>query len=219
MGSLVNNVPIRFAWLSLVLAVVCVAGGWYTAGFYRELLISLFGTFGGLAVGLFVINFYIDKNSRKIAALPLALLIETAVNRLHNDYFVGIAHAKFGSTKFGSMLDEFGEANREPTAFSPEDRQALREMILKHKDQIKAAIQDLDQRFSTLITVLGWSFDAQVVAAALEAKRNASELIAALDTDDPDQEYRLIKHWFDVDATANSTRSFLAKILGYQDHL
>lgn len=145
--------------------------------------------------------------------MPLALLIETAVNRLHNDYFIGIAHNKFGSTRFSSLIDDYQNANRSPNAFSPEDKNALSIMILDHKDQIRAAVQDLDQRFSTLISVLGWSFDAKVVAAALEAKRNASELIAALDSEDPDQSDRLIEHWFDVDLTANATRRFLAEIL------
>lgn len=187
--------------------------GWKTTGYIHELLVGLFGTFGGLAAGLFVVNFYIDKGARKLAAASLALLIETAVNRFHNDYFVGISHARFGSTKFGSMIDDFVKAKRAATAFSPDDRAALKEMILGHRDQIKLALQDLDQRFSTLITVLGWIFDSKIIAAGLETKRNASELIAAFDSEDPDQETRLIEFWFNVDASANSTRRFLAEVL------
>ncbi len=218
-GFVMENIPKRFAIFAGLVTATCAIAGWFLSGYPKELAVSLFGTSGGLFVGLIVVNIYIDKSSRKVAAVPLALLIETAINRLHNDYFVEIANQKFGSTKFGAMITDFGEGKREAQAFSPEDRCALRDMLMHHKNGIITSVEDVDKRFSTLIDVLGWTFDAKVVAYALETKRNASELIAALNSEDPDATERMIKHWFDIDLNASATRRRLAQILEIDESL
>jgi hypothetical protein len=141
------------------------------------------------------------------------IIAEASVNRLHNESFVLIAHERFGAIKFETMIKDFSAGGRTSIAFSPNDRCELYDLIKKNEQKIKVHLTDIDQRFSTLITVLGWSFDASIVASALNTQRNISDIFLAFDSSDKESKDKLIKYWFDADLYANHTRQKLLEIL------
>lgn len=55
-----KNVPLRFSVVAIIAAAGFAVAGYYTTGYIHELLISVFGTFAGLAAGLIAVNIYIS---------------------------------------------------------------------------------------------------------------------------------------------------------------
>jgi hypothetical protein len=69
---------LSIGWISLVASLPVIAIAYFSEGFFQNLFIELFGTIFGLAIAIFAVNFYLDKSARKIAAHPLAVLIEAS---------------------------------------------------------------------------------------------------------------------------------------------
>jgi hypothetical protein len=207
----------KTAWLAGASGLISLAllyAGYRTTGFQQDVLVSLFSTFLGAAIGLAVVNVFLDRRSKRIAAMPLAQLIQGPIAQFHDDFFITLGRNKFGTARFNELIDDYQNNGRDPVALSPEQRQGISEIIDEHKDRILQVTSDIDARLTDLINVLGWSFDANIISSALTCKQNISQFRAHIDPDTDRDRLRRIEMYLDIDAAAGGALERLYNVLG-----
>lgn len=182
-------------------------------GKISEFSVSIFTTFLSLSIGLFLVNVFIDQKSRKVAAAPLARLVSLPIMSFHND-FIKWGREKFGTADFNRILDIYSENNGDPIALSPDQRSRMSQIIVENKDLINDHFRLIDERMSDLINVLGWSFDAKIISAALNCKQNIAEFYENLDAVSDAESLTRIEMLFDTDSSSGALLEYLFSVLG-----
>lgn len=203
-------------WISLgffVLSALFLYASYVSVGWLQSALLGGFSTFLGASVGLVLVNVLLDKRSRRIATGPLLYLVMGPINRYHDELFLDAGWKKFGKDAFGVRINEFQNNDRLTTAWSPEDRRKMVELVEDQAESITETIDEIDLRLSDLLSVLGWNFDAKIVAAAITAKQEISIFRAATPPSSDEEAQTRVKAYFDIDAAANTVVHRLAEIL------
>lgn len=186
-----------------VLAAVFGTGVFVTSGTLRDVILAIFGSLLGLISAALFTNVYLDRRSRRIAAAPLAQLVNEPIVRYHNDMFIELGRKTFGRGEFNRLIEMYDKNGRSPQAFSPAERAALSQMIQDNLAEIEWHVVQIDARMSDLITVLGWTFDPHIVGSALMCKYNISKFLLAKDGKNDDEQGSRIETYIDIDATAS----------------
>jgi hypothetical protein len=204
-------------WLALGFLVLSALLLWLASRqdpFISNVMLALFSATVSIAIALFIVNFLVDQRSKRIAAAPLVRLVQGPILHLHNEYFIRLGREKFGTHQFNSLIDAYQNNGRDPIALSPDQRERISEMIEDNKSEIISAAKSIDVRLSDLITVLGWSFDAKIIASALTCKQNISEMLSNIDPLDDVQRLKRTEMYLDIDASASGVLKRLVEVLG-----
>jgi hypothetical protein len=202
-------------WLALAACAVSFAaaiGAYYANGYWQNLLLSVFGAFLSVLIALIVVNILLDRKSRKVAAGPLLGLVQDAIANFHNNYFMKVTIEHFGSADFKILLGKYSSNKANPNCFSPDERHKLAAMIEKNIIPMKEALSSVDDKLSVLVSVLGWSYDAKIIAAALTCKRNIAQFLSISNGEDADLSLRRTELYLDIDASAAAVIDMLANI-------
>lgn len=204
---------LKLAILFLVLTIASLWGALETEGNNSNLLFSTFSIFGSVGLGLFLVNFLVDQKSRRIAAAPLSRLVSLPIMSFHND-FIRWGREQFGITSFNAILDEYAANRGDPVALSPEQRDGMDKILDKNSAMIDEYFSLIDERMSDLINVLGWSFDAKIISAALSCKQNIAEFNENHDPTDASSRLKRIEMYLDTDGTSGAVLEHLYAVLG-----
>ena len=198
--------PIRIlALLLLLIAFVLGTIGYFLAASYlQSLLANVATTLLGLAVALFLVNYYLASSEKAEAAAPLVKLINRAIGELHNDLFVRHWNNQFGIAKAKELLAVYDKNKRNRNAFSPDQRDQIHAAIMTRKDDLLRVYDVLIDQFRELSMITGWSFDPAVTAAALEARLNFVKFKSLCSASDPDSKSQIIEAYLDGEAAASA---------------
>jgi hypothetical protein len=197
----------------LVLSGVFLVISAQFSGFWSDVSLSIFSALLSVTFALLLVNIFIDQRSRKIAAAPLTRLVSSPIVTFHNE-FISYGRQRFGTANFNSLLDLYQANKRDPIALSPDQRAGMANLIDDNKDVIVSRVKEIDDRMTDLINVLGWSFDAKIIAAALNCKQNIAELMANITPKDDSENLSRIEMYLDIDGTAGAVLQLLYKVLG-----
>lgn len=189
-------------------------GGYFLDGYLQQIVLALFGTFVGVFIGLVVVNIVLDKSARQIAAGPLIALVQNPITSYHNDLFIRPGRDRFGIDAFNRMIEKYKTNHGNPQAFTPQERLAISQLIDDKSEECRQCLDEIDAVLTTAISVLGWSYDAKIIAAALTCKNYIAEFrLVATPADDNDRLKR-IERYFDIDGSSGAFLRMLNQIYG-----
>lgn len=212
-----NNTLERLAYLPLAASLAAGVGGYYLpAGYIQDLILGLCTTLLGLGLGIILVNKYLSASDKRIAAIPLLKLIHPNIIRLHNDLFLEAGRSAFGKDKLESLIDILQKHKRSAQAFTPQDRDALYTHIMSMRADLIEQYDLLGDQFRELSTIIGWSFDPRIVAAALEARLQFAAFKTARYADDtsPEEKIKVIEAFFNGEAASGKVLELLIGHLG-----
>lgn len=201
---------------AVLVAVAIGAAGGFLTGYLQALAGNLSATVFGLALVIIFVNSLLNSSEKRQAARPLLRMIHPQVAKLHNDFVAG-GQQRFGIAQFKQLIDIYQQNKRNPQAFSPEQRDALYDLIVEKRNDITATFDILQDQLRELTTIAGWSFDPTLVSAALSARLNMATF-KALAWDARDATKRsAIESYLDAEADVTSVFRKLTTYLGLKD--
>jgi hypothetical protein len=203
-----------FYFLGFVL--LTVVSGFFTAsqsGLAQQFGLAIFSASLSVAMAVAIVNLLLDQKSRKLAAGPLARLVSLPIVKHHNAQILW-GREKFGTADFNKLIDKYESNGHNPIAFSPSERDQFAQMISENIKDIESHHTVIEERLREMIGVLGWSFDAKIIAAALNCQQNIADFRLNNPPEDDNARLKLIEMYIDIDSSATTALSCLYAVLG-----
>lgn len=209
-----KNLKEKLIWINAVLFVAAGVGAHFAPIlFWQPMLINLSTTFFAIAAGVIVVNIYLDRDSRRGAVVSLLQLSDRAIADFH-DAFLEMVWTRFGKDEWDEIIDGYVRGNGDVMTIKPGYRKWLYELAKDRRDKFSPMIQDLDDSLQEIISLVGWSLDAELLAFALRG-RNAIRLYRGIPYDDTDEaEAKITEHLIDMNLQASFARSRLMDLSG-----
>lgn len=194
--------------------VLAIAGYFLPAGYAQDLATGITGTFLGLGIAVIAVNYFLGASDRKAAAAPLLKLILPNMYEINNILLVDLWNNHFGIDEAKRLVEIYKSNRGNPKAFSPEQRDRIHACILSKKTELLRVHALLGEQLKELSTLVGWSFDSTIVAAALEARLNFVAFQKYIDSAETEDKYKLIEAYIDGLAAAKKVVERLTQHLG-----
>lgn len=203
-----------FAILSVIVGVaLAVAGMFIPQPYISGFIANLATTFFGLGVGLYIVNIYLDRKSRKTAVTSLLRLIAPSIQAHHNALLTE-AWNRFGKPQWGEIMDRYADNDGDPRALTPDERHTIYEMVKAKKAMYEVRFTTLEAELKELAVILGWSFDPSILGASFNCRYAIAKLRAATFDDSEDSTLVVCEQFLDVDFTSSQIFHRLVELLG-----
>jgi len=199
--------------LNLLLAVGTAIGGYYAPQpFWQPVLINAATAFFGAALAIILVNVYLERDSRRKAVRALLRLAQDGIVDFHNT-FLDIVWTKFGKDDFGKLRENFKEAGGDVMVLAPEQRKSIYDLAKQHQTHLGPLLEKLDQALVEVVSLTGWSLDANLLAQALQCRVSIRKF-RMLKLDDSDDAINgAAEHLIDID-TFGTTALHILKDMG-----
>lgn len=209
--------PISAAFFIIALSFAALP---YTTGnpVTQSLYFGIASAFFSVFLGLMVVNVVLSSKDRKRAAAPLLRLIAELARFQHNWLFIKLGRDTFGIDKFNRLLSIYQKNGRSAEAFTPENLNALVEMVLSKKTDIMKSYSEIEHNARDMAYILGWGYDAKILAAILNTRTDVVKFLRLIGTESLSfsSKQELIAAFLDVDAALGACVEGLAAKLGVQ---
>ncbi len=198
--------------------IVTIASGLlatFLVGLAQQFAFSVFSAALSVTMAIAIVNVILDQKSRRLAAGPLARLVALPITDHHNSQITW-GREKFGTADFNALITKYEANGHNPIAFSPVERDQIDEMIDANIGDIEDQHNLIEERLREMIGVLGWSFDARIIAAALTCQQNIAEFNQNNPPIDDETKLKRIEMYIDIDSSATAALEFLVGVLGEQ---
>jgi hypothetical protein len=202
----------KLVWITALLAIASGVGGYYApVAFWQPLLINVSTTFLAVAIGIVIVNIYLDKESKQGAVVSLLQLSHSAIADFH-DHLLDLVWTRFGKDEWGEVIDAYAKSGGDVMTVKPGYRKWVYDLAKADQSKLGPLIQALDSSMQELISLVGWSLDAALLADALRC-RNAIRLFRGIPFDDTDEaRSNITEHLIDMDLQSSFVRSRLIEI-------
>lgn len=203
---------IRFTIAATFLFIICAIGAYYAPLiFWQPLLINIATTFFAAAVGIILVNIYLDKESRKGAVVSLLQLSQSAIADFH-DHVLDLAWTKFGKDEWGDLIVAYVKSEGDAMTIKPGFRQWIYELAKPDSQKLGPLIQKVDDSMQEIISLVGWSLDPDLLAFALRT-RNSIRLYRGIPFDDSEEaKCKITEHLLDIDIQSHLVRTRLIEL-------
>jgi hypothetical protein len=181
----------------------------------NSLLIGLAGNLFAVAVGIVIINQYMESRERKEAVMGLFILSGQAISTFHNEWLKQ-CWAKFGRERYGDIGTEYTNAKGDPTALTQDVRQQIYEIYVQDAET-QSNVRKLDEALAELSRLAGWSLDPRILSECIRARIAISRLVATSLDGSPEAATAVAEHILDIVNNANGVRDLLMHIAGIPD--
>jgi hypothetical protein len=207
----------KFIWGTSLLALAAGVGAYFApSSFWQPLLINVATTFLAVAVGIVIVNIYLDKASRRGAVMSLLQLSDAAIIDFH-DHVLDLVWTKFGKDEWGELVDGYVASGGDAMTIKPGFRRWIYDLVNADQSKLGPLIQSLDSSLQEIISLVGWSLDADLLACALRA-RNAIRLYRGIPFDDTDEACaKTTEHLIDIFLQSQFARRRLMEISELDD--
>lgn len=198
--------------VNLILSLATGVGAYYSiAEFWQPLLINLATTFFAAALGILVVNIYLERDSRKSAVRALLTLSQEGIADFHNA-FLDMVWTKFGKNDFGELRDKYSDAGGDIMVLTPENRKSLYDISDENQNRIGPLLEKLDQALSETTNLVGWSLDADFLSQAIQA-RNSIRAYRVLEHDGSEEAINgVAEHLIDIDTFSSTAYHILKRV-------
>ena len=198
---------------SLLLAGVAFYFGTQTSDpFYQNIISEIFGTFVSLALGLIIVNVYLESAAKRQAVRSLFQLCNESIARFHNQW-LNLCWAKFGRDGFTELGLEYIKSSGKPQALKKDVRDAIYNLV-KGNTSLLLLIDRLEETMTELSRMAGWSLDPNLLSACLEARLAIARLKASTWDDTDATIDHVTEHIIDVDLMSQHARHILITLSG-----
>lgn len=184
----------------------------YWSSFCANIAVGLLG----LGAGLFLINFYLNREAKKEAVFSLMTLVAPSIEQHHND-LLEEAWGTFGRPQWGEMIDRYISNNGDPTSFTPEERDKIYAMIKAKKEFYIDRLRKLETDLRELVLILGWTFDPSILAHCFNSRYSILKFSTSSFDDSTETKKAVIEHFLDAEITSNQVHSGLVRLLGWKE--
>lgn len=204
----------KIAILSFLLAIGLAAAGYFASSAYiGGLLANIASTFLGLSIGLYIVNIYLDRESKRAAVTSLLKLIAPSIQGHHNA-LLHEAWNRFGKPQWGEIIGRYTENGGDPRALTPEERQKIYDMVKAGKVKYDSTFTTLEAELKELALILGWSFDPGILSASFNCRYAITKLRAATFDDSEEAKLEVCEHFLDTEFTSSLVFHGLVELLG-----
>lgn len=201
-------------FVTILLSVSALVGSYFLSGYWQSLVLSIFSTFLGLGLAVFLVNFILSRADKKAAAEPLLRLIMPNIKKAHNDLFIQHLRNELGKDQMESLLEIYQKHKRNPDAFSPEQREKLYSAIVKIRGELEQTYDALQDQFRELTLLLGWSFDSKITGLSFNTRLLISQFSNASWDGSPEDQKKVLEAYIDIDGSAGTLLETLSSYLG-----
>lgn len=202
--------------ISVILAALAGVAAYYsTSNFFQSYLIEVSATFLSVAVGVVVVNIYLDRASRKGPTKLILALSNEAIVSFHNTY-INLLLTKFGKSELQAFADIYINTNGDPKALSPNIRSQIYELAKMKENELTKLLHDLEGALTEITSLAGWDLDTQLLESTLKA-RTAIRQYRKLSFDDSDDaKEKLTEALLNIDIFTDEVHTILIKLGGYK---
>ncbi len=202
----------KFIWITGLLTIVSGAVAYFAPlAFWQPLLINVATFFCALAIGLVVVNIYLDKESKRGAVISLLQLSHGAIAEFHN-HFLDFVWTKFGKDEWDEVVTGYAKSDGDAMTIKPGFRRWIYDLAKTDANKLGPLLQSLDSSMQEIISLVGWSLDANLLAYALRT-RNAIRLYRGIPLDDTDEAAsKVTEQLIDIDLQSQFARRRLLEI-------
>lgn len=207
---------IRYAIFVALSGAICLALSFVV--FQPQLnafLIGMSGNLFAVAIGIVIVNQYLESDARKGAVRALLLLSEHAITEFHNNW-LDTCWARFGRDTYGGIFSEYLRAGLMPDALRDDVRNTIYDLYVNNP-QLQQHTRDLDNVLSELSRLAGWSLDPEILEECLHARTAIARLNAIERNGSPEAIREVTEHVLDIDIHTGHARSLLMKVGGLKD--
>ncbi|WP_254459735.1 hypothetical protein [Xanthomonas sacchari] len=205
----------RFAAIAAIFGVAALVVAYRvtnttTAGF----LSGLAGNLLSLALGILIVNLYLENKSKRSAVLALLSVTQHHVAAFHN-HWISTCWAHFGKDRFGQIAKEYLGSGGKPIALSEATRKEI--YHLYNGDQtMQKYLLNLDESLTELSRLAGWSLNPDILEASLKTRLSISQLREISLNDSPDAYTQVTEHLLDTDISCGIVLKSLMDVAGVQ---
>lgn len=202
--------------VNLLLAILMGVASFYSKPeFWQPLLINIATTFFAAALGILLVNIYLERDSRKKAVRALLQLAQDGIADFHNS-FLNMVWTKFGKDDFGDLRYKYKKAGGDIMVLTPEQRKSIYDMSKENQDKIGPLLEKLDQALSETVNLVGWTLDADFLSQSLQA-RNAIRSYRVIEHNDSDEAINgIAEHLIDIDTFSATAYQILKGVSGIE---
>lgn len=208
----------RFTKLWLALCILICAAVCFGFSFVitqpecNNLLVGLAGNLFAVALGIVIVNQYLESSSRKRAVKALLTLSDQVIAEFHN-HWMNICWAEFGRDKYGEIAAEYIRSNGKPEAIKEEVRHQIY-AIYKDDLVLQNYVRKLDEVLAEVSRLAGWSLDPSFLAECLRGRIAISRLFSTILDGSILAVNSVTEQILDIDLLANASRQMLIQMAG-----
>jgi len=205
--------------LALLIALSGLAslvGSFYlTTPQWQGFAVGMAGNLIAVAIGIVLVNQYLESSARKGAVKALLMLSEQAIAAFHNRW-VTLCWSKFGRDGYGKIGEEYLTANGKPDALKDEVRRDIYDIYVANPE-IQNLVKALDEALAELSRLAGWSLDNSLLEESLKARISVSKLLSVVLDGSVDSRKLITEHVLDIDLFTGAARQRLMELAGVED--
>lgn len=179
---------------------------------WNSFFLGLSGNMITLALGIVIVNQYLESRTRKSAVRSLLAMSDQYIASFHN-YWLNLCWAKFGRDQFGDIAEEYISSNGRPNALRDDVRESIYD-IYKNNTQLHEHIRKLEEALIELSRMAGWSLDPSILESCLNARTSISKLGAVPLDDSSKSKSKITEHLLDTDLQTGMVRAALMNVAG-----
>jgi hypothetical protein len=183
--------------------------------FWQNVAVEVFGLFLAVGVGLLIVNIFLESQARQDAVRSLLMLANDAIKDFHNDW-MDLVWAKFGREDYGKIGEEYMRAKGKPEALKQSVRSDIY-FIVKGNAALISRLEVLEETMTEVSRMGGWSLDASLLAACLDARRSIGRLKRATFDDSDKSKDFVTEQILDTDIRSTRARRRLMELAGIKD--
>src|SRR3984893_2200967 len=148
----------------------------------------------------------LELTRQKDGRCSLLSLIANLHEKLHNELFIRAGWDKFGSARFGQLIDMYTESKGSPEAFAPEELESLYQMIISKKAELIDVYSKIEANARDMAAILGWGYDARILGAILSVRSNILSFmnLLALPAHDQPSKKKIVEHYLDIEGSMSA---------------
>lgn len=182
---------------------------------WQSFLVGMAGNLVAVALGIVLVNQYLESNARRGAVKALLMLSEQSVTAFHNRW-LHLCWSRFGRDEYVKINDEYMKANGAPDALKEEVRHDIYDVYVANPD-LQNLIKALDEALTELSRLAGWSLDNSLLEESLKARVSVSKLLSVVIDDSVESRSLVTEHVLDIDLFTGAVRQRLMELAGVDD--
>lgn len=194
--------------LFLLSIIVAISGFFIKQQYLQSIIANISITFFGGALGVLIVNIYIEKSEKKKALKSLLRMIAPTVARA-SDTMLAEVHRHFGTQEFSEIQIKYKKSGGDPKVLTPTERDKIYDMIHNNKSIFEDSAKIISEELKELAVIMGWSFNPAVLRELFDCRTAIRAFMTLSFTGTPQDKLDTCEQYLDFHIKAHSVVSML----------
>ena len=201
-------------WITIVASTVgfiSIIGAYWLTAYLQAVLIGFGFVAISLALGLVVINHFLQLSEKRAAVGPLLNMVGPALSEFH-DQLLDKAWEVFGKEDFDRVIDKYLNGDLDPLSLNATERNQISTIVINEYEAISLILNRIEIELKELAFVVGWSLDPQLIGSSYECRLSIARLRTEVEDNNAKDETKICEHYLDIALHADTVFATLASI-------